>query len=285
MDIYIQTLLTGLGDGAVIAGVALGLVLAYQGSGVVNFAHGAMMMYSTYIYDELRDTGDLVFPISIAGTDRVNLLGTPASGDLTAFWPAFLIALGVAAILGLLVHLLVFRPLRGAPLLAKIVATVGVFIVLQSVVLLRFGTQNETVRAILPTDMVEILGTRIPEDRLWLAAIVVISALFLAAIYRFTIFGIATRAAAEEEKGATLIGFSPDMLAAGNWMLASMVAAVFGILAASLSNGVNTVNYTLLVVPALAGALVGSLRSFGVCLLYTSPSPRDRQKSRMPSSA
>ena len=53
MDIYIQTLLTGLGDGAVIAGVALGLVLAYQGSGVVNFAHGAMMMYSTYIYDEL----------------------------------------------------------------------------------------------------------------------------------------------------------------------------------------------------------------------------------------
>ncbi len=264
MDIYIQTLLTGLGDGAVIAGVALGLVLAYQGSGVVNFAHGAMMMYSTYIYDELRDTGDLVFPISISGTDRVNLLGTPASGDLTAFWPAFLIALGVAAILGLLVHLLVFRPLRGAPLLAKIVATVGVFIVLQSVVLLRFGTQNETVRAILPTDMVNIFGTRIPEDRLWLAAIVVIASLFLAAIYRFTLFGIATRAAAEEEKGATLIGFSPDMLAAGNWMLASMVAAVFGILAASLSNGVNTVNYTLLVVPALAGALVGSLRSFGV---------------------
>ena len=57
-----------------------------------------------------------------------------------------------------------------------------------------------------------------------------IASLFLAAIYRFTIFGIATRAAAEEEKGATLIGFSPDMLAAGNWMLASMVAAVFGIL-------------------------------------------------------
>ena len=163
MDIYIQTLLTGLGDGAVIAGVALGLVLAYQGSGVVNFAHGAMMMYSTYIYDELRDTGDLVFPLSISGSDRVNLLGTPASGDLTAFWPAFLISLGVAAIVGLLVHLLVFRPLRGAPLLAKIVATVGVFIVLQSIVLLRFGTQNETVRAILPTDMVGILGTRIPE--------------------------------------------------------------------------------------------------------------------------
>ncbi|MDG1845491.1 MAG: ABC transporter permease [Acidimicrobiales bacterium] len=264
MDLYLQTLLTGLGDGAVIAGVALGLVLAYQGSGVVNFAHGAMMMYSTYIYDELRDTGDLVFPISFFGTDRVNLLGDPTGGDLTAFWPAFLIALLVAAGLGLLVHLLVFRPLRGAPLLAKIVATVGVFIILQSIVLLRFGTQNETVRAILPTDMVQLLGTRIPEDRLWLAAIVLLSSLFLAGIYRFTLFGLATRAAAEEEKGASMLGFSPNVLAAGNWVLASVVAAVFGILAASLSNGVNTVNYTLLVVPALAGALVGALRSFGV---------------------
>ena len=277
VELYLQNLLTGLGDGAVIAGVALGLVLAYQGSGVLNFAHGAMMMYSTYIYDELRDTGDFVFPISVLGTDRINILGTPEKGELASFWPAFLIALLMAAVLGLLIHLLVFRPLRGAPLLAKVVATVGVFILLQSLVLLRFGTSNETVRAILPTDTVTLLGTRIPQDRFWLAGIVILTALLLTILYKATTFGLATRAAAEEEKGATLLGFSPNVLAAGNWMLASVVAAVFGILAASLSNGVNTVNYTLLVVPALAGALV--------CLLYTSPSPRDRQKSRMPSSA
>ena len=264
LEIYFQNLLTGLGDGAVIAGIALGLVLAYQGSGVLNFAHGAMMMYSTYIYDELRDTGDFVFPISFFGTDRVNLLGTPEKGELAAFWPSFLLALLMAAILGLLIHLLVFRPLRGAPLLAKVVATVGVFILLQSLVLLRFGTANETVRAILPTDTVTLFGTRIPQDRFWLAGIVLATALLLTIIYRATVFGLATRAAAEDEKGATILGFSPNTLAAGNWVLASVVAAVFGILAASLSNGVNTVNYTLLVVPALAGALVGALRSFGV---------------------
>lgn len=264
MELYWQSLVTGLGEGAVIAGVALGLVLAFQGSGVINFAHGAMMMYSTYLYDALRDTGELVLPFSAFGLGRIRLLPTPADGELTAFWPAFLIALVVAAILGLLAHLLVFRPLRGAPLLAKVVATVGIFIVLQSVVLLRFGTQNETVRAVLPTDTVELFGARIPQDRLWLAFIVVVSALVLTGIYRLTRFGLATRAAASDEKGAILLGFSPDTLAAGNWVLASVVAAVFGILAASLSNGVNTVNYTLLVVPALAGALVAGLRSFGV---------------------
>ncbi len=262
MDLYWQTALTGLGEGAVIAGVALGLVLAYQGSGVINFAHGAMMMYSTYIYDELRDTGDFVFPISVFGNDRINLLGTPPDNELTAFWPSFLLALLMAAVLGLIVHLLVFKPLRGAPVLAKVVATVGIFIILQSVVLLRFGTQNESVRAILPSDTVTVFGTIIPQDRLWLAFIVVVMALVLAGFYKLTTFGLATRAAAEDEKGALLLGFSPNTLAAGNWVLASVVAAVFGILAASLSNGVNTVNYTLLVVPALAGALVGQFRSF-----------------------
>ena len=77
MELYWQSALTGLGEGAVIAGVALGLVLAFRGSGVIYFAHGAMMMYSTYIYGELRDTGDFVFPVSVAGHDRVGLLGVP----------------------------------------------------------------------------------------------------------------------------------------------------------------------------------------------------------------
>lgn len=255
--------LTGLGDGAIIAGVALGLVLAYQGSGVINFAHGAMMMYSTYLYDELRDTGDLVFPLSI-GSDRVNLLGTPADGELTAFWPAFLVALAVAALLGLAVHLFVFEPLRGSPVLAKVVATVGILIVLQSIVLLRFGTQTETVGAVLPNDAVDLAGVRVPEDRLWLALIVLVTAALLMALYRFTRFGLATRAAAEQEKGAQLLGYSPAVLAAGNWMLASVTAAAFGILAASIGGGVNSVNYTLLVVPAIAAALIGGLRSFFV---------------------
>jgi branched-chain amino acid transport system permease protein len=234
VEIYWRIALTGLGEGAVIAGVALGLVLAYQGAGVINFAHGAMMMYSTYIYDELRDTGDCVFPASIGGHDRINVLGTPADNELTSFWPAFALALFMAAVLGLLVHLLVFRPLRGAPVLAKVVATVGIFVVLQSLVLLRFGTQNETVREILPSDPVSVFGTTLPQDRLWLALVVVIAALGLAGFYKLTRFGLATRAAAEEEKGALLLGYSPNVLAAGNWVLASVVAAVFGILAASL---------------------------------------------------
>ena len=110
----------------------------------------------------------------------------------------------MAAVLGLLIHLLVFRPLRSSTT-CKVVATVGVFILLQSLVLLQFGTSNETVRAILPTDTLTILGTQIPQDRFWLAGIVILTASLLSILYKATTFGLATRAAAEEEKGGNII--------------------------------------------------------------------------------
>ncbi len=255
MDVYLQFLLLGVGAGAVYAGTGLGLVLAYQGSGVINFAHGGMMMYSTYVYDELRDTGDYVFPV-IGLPARVNV-----ASDGTSLPVALTLALLTAAALGLVVHVLVFRPLRTAPLLAKVVASVGIMITIQAVVVLRFGSQNESVQAILPNESVDVLGTSIPQDRLWLVLIVAVVALALAGLYRLTRFGLATRAAASHEKGAILLGYSPSLLAAGNWVLASLVAAVFGILTAPIS-GLTPITYTLLVVPALAVALVGRLQSF-----------------------
>lgn len=262
MEAFFQAMLGGVGTGAVYAGIGLGLVLAFQGSGVINFSHGAVMMYVTYLFDELRDTGDYVLPFSLGGWDRFNVLGTPAEDGANGFWPAFLVAMVAAALLGLIIHLLVFRPLRHAPLLAKVVATVGIFVVLSNVVLLRFGTQIETVRGILPAETVTFAGITLGKDRLWLAGVVVLTAFALAAIYKLTRFGLATQAASEEEKGAIMLGYSPDLLAAGNWMLASMVAAAAGILFAPLTSGVNSTTYTLLVVPALACALVGGLRSF-----------------------
>ncbi|MDH3755820.1 MAG: branched-chain amino acid ABC transporter permease, partial [Acidimicrobiia bacterium] len=255
MDAYLQFLLLGIGAGAVYAGVGLGLVLAYQGSGVINFAHGGMMMYATYVYDELRDDGDYVFPV-VGIPDRIHLV----DGG-TSFVVAVVLALLTAAALGLLVHFLVFEPLRSAPLLAKVVASVGIMIMLQAIVVLNFGSQNETVATILPNDGVDIAGARIPQDRLWLAFTVVVITAALEALYRFTRFGVATRAAAENEKGAVLMGYSPSALAAGNWVLASLVAAIFGILTAPIS-GLTPITYTLLVVPGLAVALIGRLRSF-----------------------
>lgn len=248
---FVAFLLLGLGAGAVYAALGLGLVLVHRASGVVSFAHGAMAMYATYVYAELRDTGDLVLPLPW----RLHL------GGPQPFAVALLGSLLVAALLGLLVHLLVFRPLRGAPPLATVVASVGLMVVLQAVAVLQFGSDNRFLDPVLPSRPVSLAGVQVPSDRLLLAGVVVLAALALAAVHRWTVFGLATRAAAEDEQALALLGRSPDRVAAANWVAASVLAGLGGVLVAPVT-ALNPRSFSLFVVPALAAALVGRLSAF-----------------------
>ncbi|MDQ4091185.1 MAG: branched-chain amino acid ABC transporter permease, partial [Actinomycetota bacterium] len=244
-------LLLGLGAGAVYAGLGLGLVLVHRVSGVVHVAHGAVAAYVAYVFVELRSTGDLVLPV-----------GTVHLADDVPFVPAFVLSLMVAAAIGLVAYVLVFRRLRGAPALAGLVASVGLMATLQALIVLRFGSSGRPVPLILPAEPVRILGNDVPRDRLVLAVIVVAAGAVLWAVYRFTRFGLASRAASDDTTGVALLGRSPDRLAAVNWTVASVLAGAAGILVAPIT-GLDPVTTTLLVVPALAAALVGRLVSFG----------------------
>ena len=101
-----------------------------------------------------------------------------------------------------------------------------------------------------------------PRDRLYLAAMVVAMTAVLWLVYGFTRFGLATRAAAEDEKGASLIGYSPDRLAAANWVLATVLAATRG--HPRRADHVDEPDRATrcCVVPALGAALVGRLTAF-----------------------
>jgi branched-chain amino acid transport system permease protein len=244
-------LLLGLGAGAVYAGLGLGLVLVHRVSGVVHVAHGAVAAYVAYVFVELRAVGDLVLPVG-----RVSL------GDEVAFLPAFTLSLAVAAAIGLVAYVLVFRPLRAAPALAGLVASVGLMATLQALIVLRFGGGGRPVPVILPAEPVAVFGAEVPRDRLLLAVIVVAAGVVLWAVYRFTRFGLASRAASDDVTGVALLGLSPDVLAAANWVAASVLAGAGGILVAPVT-GLDPATTTLLVVPALAAALVGRLVSFG----------------------
>ena len=250
IDRTIVFLLLGLGAGAVYAGLGLGLVLVHRVSGVVHVAHGAVAAYVAYVFVELRTVGDLVLPVG-----RLRL------GDDVPFVTAFVVSLLVAAGIGLVAYLLVFRPLRAAPALAGLVASVGLMATLQALIVLRFSG-GRPVPAILPADPVQVFGADVPRDRLVLAAIVVVAGVVLWAVYRFTRFGLASRAASDDVTGVALLGRSPDVLAAVNWVAASILAGAAGILVAPVT-GLDPVTTTLLVVPALAAALVGRLVSFG----------------------
>ena len=254
MNTYVEFLLLGLGNGGVFAALAMALVVTYRSSGVLNFATGAQALYAAYTYSLLRN-GQLLIPIPGLGP-------TISVGSDLGFWPALLITLAIQAVMGAVVYLLVFRPLRNHRPVAKAVASIGLMGVLTAVVTYQVGTQVVLVNPIFPQDHVKFLGIDISTDRLLLAATIIGLGIVLTVLFRFTRFGLATRASAETEVGALVSGLSPDRIALVNWIISFVVSGIAGILIAPLVP-LQPGTYTLFIVPALAAAVVGRFHSLG----------------------
>ena len=241
----------GFSAGALIAGIALGIVLNYRGSGVINLGTGALALLGAYVFYSLR-TGGYLFLSQFS-------LGSPFGT-----FPAFVITMLVMAVVGAAFDFFVLRRLRGASPLAKLVASLGLFLTIQAAVVLEFGGNGQPAPAVLPTgDSIHMFGINLPSDHLMLTGIVLFVAFVLAAAYRFTPFGLATRAAAESETGALLAGLSPGWISLANTVLASVLAGALGVLVAPLSQ-LDPVTIPSAVVPALGAALLARFTSFTV---------------------
>ncbi len=254
MSAYGEFLLLGLGNGGVFAALAVALVVTYRASGVLNFATGAQALYAAYTYSLLRN-GQLLQPIP-------GLSPTINIGSNLGFWPAVLITLAISAVMGALAYLLIFRPLRNHRPVAKAVASIGLMGLLTAIVTYQVGTAVVQVNPIFPQNHVSFLGVNISVDRLLLAATIIGLGIVLTVLFRFTRFGLATRASAETEVGALVSGLSPDRIALINWIISFVVCGIAGILIAPLVPLVPG-TYTLFIVPALAAAVVGRFHSLG----------------------
>ena len=247
-----QFALLGLGVGALIAGIALGVVLFYRGSGVINLATGAIAMLAGFTYWVLR-TG------TFGGGELRELHFSPMSTG-----PALVLTFVVIVLFAVIMELLAFRPLQAASPLAKLAASLGVLLTLQATMLLLFGDTPKPQPPVLPqSHQVTVLGADVGLDRILLAVIVIVAAIVLAALYRWSRFGLATRAASEDEVSAMLIGLSPTWLSMANTILACLVAGGLGVLAASITT-LYWQTLPLYVVPALAAALFARFTSFAI---------------------
>jgi ABC-type branched-subunit amino acid transport system ATPase component/branched-subunit amino acid ABC-type transport system permease component len=244
---HLVFLLLGLGNGAVFGALALALVLTYRSSGVMNFGTSAIALYAAYVYAFLRQ-GRLL--LLIPGLPTTVGIGSPLG-----LWPALLITLVISALFGLVLYVLIFRPLRTAPPVAKAVAALGVSLVVSGVVAEELGTTPVAVNPIFPTTLWTFGSLHMSSDRIYFALAILVVAAILALSFRFTRFGLATRASAETERGAYVSGISPDRIAAYNWMVSSAIAGLAGILIAPIVPLVPLA-YTLFIVPALAAAIL-----------------------------
>jgi len=245
-------LVLGLATGAVYVALATGVLTVFKASRVVNFAQGAMAMWGAYVYVEARTTGDVVLPVGSVP------LGAPATAGT-----AILLGITNGLLMCLVIYVLVFRPLRHAPSLAQVVASVGVLITMQALVILRFGSESVNAPPILSTGTVTLFGASLSIAALLLAGIAVLLTGVIGAYLQYTKYGIATRAASEDEQSAVLTGYSTTRLAVIAWAFSATFSTVMVILA-SATTGLNSFNYTLYVIPALGAVLVARFSSMTV---------------------
>jgi ABC-type branched-subunit amino acid transport system permease subunit len=261
MSSYFLFLILGLGAGATYAVLGQGLVLKYRSAGVVDFAHGAVAMFIAYVFVNLRSFGQLELPVVLI-PHQISLNGGAGLGTGLAV----VISLVYAAVFGLVLYVLIYRPIRNASPLTRVCASVGVMLGLEAIAVLNYSTQPVTTNPIFPSSALSLSGITFPEDRLYFTGVVVVIAVALALAYRYSRFGLATRAGAENDRGAALTGISANHVAGQNWIIATVLAGVAGILIAPVAS-LDPSSYTLFVVPALAAALVGRFQSFWLTAL------------------
>jgi ABC-type branched-subunit amino acid transport system ATPase component/branched-subunit amino acid ABC-type transport system permease component len=243
MDEVLRFGLLGLGVGAIYALVAQGIVLIYKGSGVLNFAQGAMGMIGAEIFYTLVDEKDVEWKF------------------------ALVLGIGVPALIGAATHLGIMRWMRTANALSRLIVTLGLLAGIQAVGLQVWGGETKLASALLPQNIVEPLrDTPIGVDRLWLLVIAVGLTIALAVVYRFTRFGLATSAVAENQTATSSLGISPDVIATVNWSLGGALAGAAAILIAPII-GLSVTTLSLLVIAGLAAALVGGFSSFTLTLV------------------
>jgi sulfate-transporting ATPase len=237
----LRFVLLGAATGALTALVALGIVLVYRTSGVLNFSAGALGGIAAYVCYNLRDGG---MPTTLAVT-----LGLLA---------------GVG--LGLLTYV-VMALLRDASRLARLIATLGLFSTFQAFMVLRWGVDLRQPRPLMPSQNLTLFGDLIiGRDRLILIGVALLLALVLRLIYSGTLFGLATSAVAENRRVAASAGWSPDRIEMANFAIAGGLSALAAILLAPIV-GLNAAVLSLAVLPALAAALVGRFSSFGITVI------------------
>lgn len=242
MEVFRFSLL-GLGAGGLYALAAIGLVLVYRGSGVVNFAQVAIGMIGAYVFYELRVEREL--------DSLVGQLMALAAGLVTS------------GVIGGLFHLVVLRRMRNASQLSKIVATLALLVTITAVADWRYGANTRLVPSILPTGPIDLFGASVGRDRMLILVMVVVITAVLWAVYRFTTFGVATSAVAENPRAAAALAVSPDLIAAVNWSVGGALGGLAVIMLVPIT-GLGPGNITFLVIPVLAAAVMGRFSSFPI---------------------
>ena len=241
---FLQLVVSGLAGGAVYSIVGLALVVIYKATNVMNFAQGEMAMFSTFItYVLITDAG---LPYGVA----------------------VVLTLAISAVAGVTLERFIVRPAASTSLLTVAVLTMGMFYIINFFTLrvFPFGSIPRRFPSLFPRSTVSVGNAVLSIQKLGTFCAGLVLVLALGAFYRYTKFGIAMRASADNSEAASLMGVNLNRVASVSWALAAMLGAIAGILVAPfLFLDVLFMKFTL--IKSLCAAVMGGFTSLpGVVL-------------------
>jgi branched-chain amino acid transport system permease protein len=235
---FVQLLVAGVAVGALYALVALGFVIIYKATGVINFAQGALLLLGAYFALTFHETFNLPFVV------------------------ATLLAMVACAIVGVIVERLILSRMVGQPVFAVIMITLGLTIFFEQVVIWRWTGQARNLNDPLGLDTFTVADVVIPVVNV--VRIVVAAALLAGffAFFRYSRLGVAMRATASDQEAALAQGISARRIFGLSWAVAAAVAALAGVLLASGGRGLDP-SLGVVALVAFPAIILGGLDSPG----------------------
>jgi branched-chain amino acid transport system permease protein len=244
MELLIQVLIAGITIGSIYSLIALGVVLIFKSSGVINFAQGSMVMVGAFITYAL--VVQLKLPILLS----------------------LVLTFLISGLMGMIIERFVLRYLAGVSLISIIMVTMGISYIMDGGALAIWGSSNFTYPKLFPSFSIQLGGVKVSSVYLWsfLTSMVLLVVFLL--FFKYSKMGLSMRAAADNQKVAVVLGISARRVLSLTWIITSAVAAAGGILLASISALHVNLSYIGLVVfpvvilgglDSIAGAVVGGL--------------------------
>ena len=241
----LQLIITGIAVGGVYALMALGFVLIYKASTVVNFGPGELVLFGAYV----------------AWATMLNMR--------LPFYVALPLTLAVAILLGLVIERGVLRPLIGHPIISVIMVTFGFASVIRGVLNMAWGSDTRPFPALFSPEPFHLGPVPVSPVHLWSFVTVILLLAAFSLFFKFSLTGMAMRATADNQQVAQSLGISVKWIFALSWCIAAVVSALGGIILGSVRGGVDfsLADLGLKVFPvvilggldSVAGAIVGGI--------------------------
>jgi len=241
MDILLQIIVTGLATGGLYGLIALGFVLIYKATSVLNLAMGEFMTLGAFICFSL-----------------LTYVQAP-------FYLAFALTLVFALALGILVERLILRPLIGEPIISVIMVTIGLGVILRGIMYMIWTPTFRNFPEIFPPEPLNLGFAVVPSGLWWGFVFAVIGTVVFLLIFKYTRTGVSMRATANDQQAALSMGISVRWVFALAWCFGAMASVIGGIVIGNIS-GIS-VYMGDVGLKVLAVIILGGLDSIGGAII------------------